>query len=81
MSSATVTSKGQITIPKEVRDDLRLEPGARITFTRRSNGDYVITREPKSVRRLRGVISYEGPPVDVDAMNDSIAAAAAESLT
>lgn len=33
--TATVTSKGQITIPREIRESLRLEPGDKVIFERR----------------------------------------------
>ncbi|MFT4298533.1 MAG: AbrB/MazE/SpoVT family DNA-binding domain-containing protein [Aeromicrobium sp.] len=79
MSIATVTSKGQVTIPKDVRDELGLEPGAHLSFTPTENGAFIVRRASRSVRRLRGAIAYDGPPVTVEQMNDSIAEAAAES--
>lgn len=79
MSVATVTSKGQVTIPKDVRDHLGLEPGTRITFTRAENGDYVLTRELRSVRRLRGALAHDGPSVSVEDMDRAIAAAVADA--
>jgi AbrB family looped-hinge helix DNA binding protein len=43
MEKAKVTSKGQITIPKGVRDDLGLRPGDEIEFVR-DNGSYKLQR-------------------------------------
>ena len=40
--SATVTAKGQITIPKNVRDLLGIKPGSKVDFSRAENGDFVI---------------------------------------
>ncbi|MFT4188193.1 MAG: AbrB/MazE/SpoVT family DNA-binding domain-containing protein [Aeromicrobium sp.] len=79
MSIATVTSKGQVTIPKDVREELGLEPGTHLSFTRTESGDFVVSRASRSVRRLRGSIGYDGPPVTVEQMNDTIAGAAADA--
>ena len=40
---ATVTSKGQVTIPKPIRDRLHLEPGDKIDFTLDEAGDVRVT--------------------------------------
>lgn len=49
--STTITSKGQVTIPKAVRDQLGLKPGSKVTFVRGSDGRYVIEKEgPSSVK-------------------------------
>lgn len=79
MSTGTMTSKGQITIPKAVRDDLGLVNGSRVVFERTPEGDYLLRREASSIRSLRGVLRYHGPAVSVEEMNEAIAAAAAES--
>lgn len=39
---ATLTSKGRVTIPKRIRDALRLQPGAVVTFSVNVNGDVVL---------------------------------------
>ncbi len=43
MPISTITSKGQITIPKEVRDRMGLRPGDKIAFVE-ENGSYVLRR-------------------------------------
>jgi AbrB family looped-hinge helix DNA binding protein len=57
----TVTSKGQVTVPKSVRDYLGLKAGSAVTFERRPGGEIVLrpsrapTRRPASVfAALRG---------------------------
>jgi AbrB family looped-hinge helix DNA binding protein len=50
MSTATVTSKGQITLPKEVRDDLQLREGDRVAFEK-IDGRYMLRPQNKSVMR------------------------------
>ena len=57
--SATVTSKGQITIPKRVRDLLGIRPGSQIDFERAQDGRIVLVKVEKKARlnrfaRLRG---------------------------
>ncbi|HQS18511.1 AbrB/MazE/SpoVT family DNA-binding domain-containing protein [Reyranella sp.] len=57
--SATVTSKGQVTIPKRVRDLLGIEPGSLVDFERAQDGRIVLVKIEKKARlnrfaRLRG---------------------------
>jgi antitoxin PrlF len=57
--STTVTSKGQVTIPKRVRDLLGIEPGSMIDFERAPDGRVVLIKVEKKARpnrfaRLRG---------------------------
>ena len=57
--SATVTSKGQITIPKRVRDLLGIRPGSQIDFERGADGRIIMVKADKKGRpsrfaRLRG---------------------------
>ena len=80
MSVGTITSKGRITIPKEVRDDLGLGPGARLSFLKNEEGVYELHRERRSVKDLAGSLRYDGPPKSIEEMDDAIAAAAAESM-
>lgn len=56
MTSATVTSKGQITIPAEVRARLGLHPGSRIAFVATPDGS-LIHPQAASIRDLKGTVS------------------------
>ena len=78
MSIATVTSKGQITIPVEVRDKLSLRPGSRIAFVATAAGVYEIHVQAGSIRDLKGVVSRPSERVTLEDMDDAIAAGAAE---
>ncbi|MGH2350760.1 MAG: AbrB/MazE/SpoVT family DNA-binding domain-containing protein [Chloroflexota bacterium] len=54
---ATITSKGQITIPKEVRDALGLTPGTQVEFTVEPGRVVMRKRIPEEVfRRWRGFL-------------------------
>ncbi|MGL5850769.1 MAG: AbrB/MazE/SpoVT family DNA-binding domain-containing protein [Phycicoccus sp.] len=78
MASATVTGKGQVTIPVDVRVKMGLRPGSRLAFVPTDTGGYEIHPEAGSVKDLKGAVSPSGRPVSVDEMNDAIAAAAAD---
>lgn len=75
---ATVTSKGQITIPKEVRDDLHLRPGDRVEFRRDAGGTFVLRPVRRSILDLAGMLRYRGRPVPVEEMDAAIRKAAAD---
>ena len=50
--ATTVTSKGQVTIPKHIRDSLHLEPGSKVVFDVNSDGELVLRKEgPVEERR------------------------------
>lgn len=76
MASATVTSKGQITIPVDVRTKLRLRPGSRVAFVPTGTGGYEIHPEAASIKDLKGAVTRPRRPVSVDEMDEAIAAAA-----
>jgi antitoxin PrlF len=78
MPTATVTSKGQITIPKAIRDALGVQPGDRIAFWRSAQGQVIVEAETGDLRTLRGTLRGHGAPLTTDEMNEVIANAAAE---
>lgn len=57
---ATLTSKGQTTIPKEIRDDLGMKPGDRMTFTLMPDATVVMRVKSKSVIELAGMLHKKG---------------------
>jgi len=74
MASATVTSKGQITIPVRVREALGLDAGDRIEFVEIEKGKFAIVAATRSIRELEG--KYKGKrstPVPIEEMNAAIA--------
>ncbi|MDA0578427.1 MAG: AbrB/MazE/SpoVT family DNA-binding domain-containing protein [Verrucomicrobia bacterium] len=56
MATATITSKGQITIPKEVRDTLRLRTGDRVAFIIHDHVEAVLKPINKSVDQVFGML-------------------------
>jgi AbrB family looped-hinge helix DNA binding protein len=69
MSEATVTSKGQITIPVDIRQSLGLQAQDRVTFTPMPDGTVVLRAKTKSILDLRGLLQpVPGLVVSVDDM-------------
>lgn len=74
MPSTTVTSKGQVTIPKRIRDFLRVKTGDRIDFDIDAGGKVVVRPGGTDVRALKGVLRRPGRrPVSLEAMEVAIA--------
>ena len=73
MSTATVTSKGQITIPADVRRRLGLEAGDRVEFVE-ADGGFAIKPANDDVRALKGLLRKPARPVTIDDMNATIRA-------
>jgi AbrB family looped-hinge helix DNA binding protein len=81
MATASVTSKGQITIPIEVREDLGIKAGDRISFLKNERGEYVIKPKTGSIMDLKGMFKWTGKPVTIEEMNGTIAQGWAGELT
>jgi antitoxin PrlF len=76
---AAVTTKGQITIPKPIRDHLGLRAGDRVRFFLHPDGSVVmLPRLP--VTALRGMLTPRNGPVSIDDMSEAVEAAAAEAM-
>ena len=80
MPASTVTSKGQITIPVEVRNELDLKPGSRIDFVPLGDGSYQFVPVTGTVMALRGAVPLPPQPVTLEEMDTAIAEAAADTL-
>ncbi len=74
MSSSVLTSKGQITLPAEIRKEMGLKSGDRLHFNKNpKTGSYEMTRKTGSIMDLFGILKYDGPPVTIEQMNEGIA--------
>ena len=78
MAIATMTTKGQITIPKEIRDALRLKPGDRVDFVLGKDGSALLRPATRSILDLCGMLKYDGPPITIEQMDEGIAKAVVE---
>ena len=72
MATATMTSKGQVTIPKEVRDALHLETGHRIAFQVREDGIVEMRPENVDLMSLRGIFKSSVKGVTLKDMSEAI---------
>ncbi len=75
MSSSTLTSKGQTTIPKDIREYLNLQPGHRIDFMIDEEGRVILRPATLDIRELAGILHQERQePISVEEMNRVIRA-------
>lgn len=73
MTTATITSKGQITIPAGVRQALNVDTGDRVEFIQLEPGQYLFVAANRSVTELKGMFGKPRRVVSVDDMNKVIA--------
>jgi len=73
MTTATLTSKGQITIPAQVRNDLKVEAGDRVEFVQIAPGRYEFVAATQDVSDLKGMFGRPTRNVSIDEMNMAIA--------
>ena len=75
MPTATLTSKGQITIPVELRTRFHLETGDRLDFWEDETGLH-LTARTKTVDDLFGMLRTDRAPLSIEDMDDAIGQAA-----
>jgi len=74
MSTATLTAKGQTTIPKTVRNHLGLKSGDKLDFIIEPDGAVTIRPINVDALNLAGLLAdrYKGPPVSIEEMDRAI---------
>jgi antitoxin PrlF len=78
MPTATLTSKGQLTLPKAIRDRLRVDAGDTVDFVIDANGEVQVRAGRFDARDLRGLLRKAGrKPVTLEAMDEAIRGARA----
>lgn len=68
---ATITSKGQVTIPMAVRTDLKIGAGDRIEFVKLPDGNYEILAATQDIRVLKGLVKTSAK-VSISDMNRAV---------
>lgn len=77
----TMTSKGQTTVPQEIRELLKLKPGDRIRYVVR-NGEVVIKAKNKRLIDLAGILHRpSAPAMSLAEMDEAIGDAIVEHVT
>ena len=72
--TSTMTSKGQITVPKEIRDRLSLKAGSRVDFVMDESGNVMLKPLSWEWESLRGIVkSPHKRPVTLKEMDEAIA--------
>jgi AbrB family looped-hinge helix DNA binding protein len=80
MPTSTLTSKGQITLPKRVRERLGLRPGDRVDFEIEDGGGVRLRASGVDVHSLRGMLHRPGrKAVTLDRIREAIRRGAAGS--
>ena len=74
MPTSTLTSKGQITLPKEIREYLNLRPGHRLEFEITPEGAVFLRPRNRDIRALKGIVrSPHAKAVTIQEMKEAIA--------
>jgi antitoxin PrlF len=69
-TESTLTSKGQTTIPKDIRDSLGIKSGDRMTFTLMPDGTVLMRVKNKSIMSLAGSLKKKGrKPLPVEQLS------------
>jgi antitoxin PrlF len=79
MTTATISSKGQITIPATVRLALQVATGDRVEFVEVEAGRFEFFAATRSVKELKGLFARPESPVSIAQMNAAIAARGASA--
>jgi AbrB family looped-hinge helix DNA binding protein len=73
MATATLSSKGQLVVPKAIRDALGLKPGSEVDFVVLDSGDVVLRPAVEDVRGLKGLLRrFARTPLSIDEMDEAI---------
>lgn len=73
---ATVTDKGQVTVPKAIRDKIGLVPESRLDFTLNEDGSRKVRLLSRGADGLSGLLNRPGQPaLDIEQMEEGIAGA------
>lgn len=73
MPTATLSSKGQITIPAEVRNELKVDAGDRVEFVQIAPGRYEFVAVTHDATALKGMFGPAKKTVSIESMNAAIA--------
>ena len=83
-----MSAKGQVVIPKQVRDRMKLSPGDALDIIERPDGMLLRAAKEKTgesfaqvTARIRALVNYDGPIVSIEDMDDTITRQWTENAT
>jgi len=80
MTESTITTKGQCVVPKKIRDYMRLNPGDKIDFVIREDGEGYVRPVILDLRELKGQLKKPGrKPVTLEEMEKAVRKRAGKS--
>ena len=74
--TTTVSTKGQVILPKAIRDHRRWPPGTRLIVKETPEGVLLTPASPFPPTRMEdvyGMLKYDGPPVSIEEMDEAVA--------
>lgn len=80
MAESTITTKGQCVVPKKIREYMRLNPGDKIDFVIREDGEVYVRPVILDIRELKGQLKKPGrKPVSLKEMDKAVRERAGKS--
>ena len=81
MPIAKITTKGQITIPAQVRTELNLKPGDRVYFYKNEVGQYTLLPKNGSVEQLKGILGTIDRVISTEEMKEAVSVGLAAKMS
>ncbi len=72
MPISTLTSKGQLTLPKAIRDRLNVRPGDRVEFRLTEEGEVMVEAASQDLRTLRGILKPGKVRLTLEEMDEAV---------
>ena len=79
MTTATISSKGQITIPIHIRREMKMNPGSKVEFLPTERGYEMVVCEPTTASDLVGMLSGGKTTLSIEEINEATRKAGAKS--
>ena len=70
MQRSKIGAKGQVTIPKKIRDVLDIQPGDTVCYLVEQDG--VIIKKMGGIKDIKAMVEYDGPAVSIEDMDDAV---------
>lgn len=75
MQRSKIGAKGQVTIPKKIRETLQVRPGDTVCYLVEQDG--VRIKKMGGIKDIKAMVEYDGPPISIDEMDDAVSESAA----